>query len=299
MSRIQFTDEVSPALQRGNNFPKLRLKQGDKARVCLLENPEQVYVHELREPVILNGKGVQKEKERRDGSKYSDWDEKFVASFQCLGDEETLFQSGVDVKNCPACQASTQFDRFRGPTNKYALNVIKYNTKAGSAEVAKPFQVSAEVWVFGAAKFEEIRNLVKEGNYDLKKHDLILGPCQNETFQKFNIMIAQSADWMGDENTKALTAETFKENRIEDLSKVVAQVKDRAQVEEYVNRVKRAWDVVNGVAMSNTDHILGQAGHSDGPVLDTPVPTATLDVPDATSSSFDDLLSGLTADISL
>src|ERR1700744_2206147 len=118
MSRIQFTDDVSTAMQRRSNFPKLKLKQGDWARVCLLENPEQVYIHELREPEILNGKGVKASKERRDGSKYEDWKEKFVASFQCLGDEETLFQNGVDVKNCPACQASTQFDRFRGPVNK-------------------------------------------------------------------------------------------------------------------------------------------------------------------------------------
>lgn len=292
MSRIQFTDDVSPAQQRGNSFPKLRLKQGDWARVCLLENPEQVYVHELREPVILNGKGVQKEKDRRDGSKYMDWDEKFVASFQCLGDEETLFQNGVDVKNCPACQASTQFDKFRGPNTKYALNIVKYNIKSNTAEVAKPFQVSAEVWVFGAAKFEEIRNLVKNGNYDLKKHDLILGPCQNETYQKFNIMVAQDAAWMADESNKALTAETFKENRIEDLSKVAAQVKDRAQVEEFVNRVKRAWDIVNGVSMSNTDQILAQTGTApDTLVLDTPAPTPTLDT--ETVQSFDDLLSGL------
>ena len=293
MSRIQFTDDVSPALQRGNSFPKLKLKQGEWARVCLLENPEQVYVHELREPIIVNGKGEQEEKERRDGSKYKDWKEKFVASFQCLGDEETLFQNGVDVKNCPACNASTMFDRFRGPTNKYALNVIQYNTKAGSAEVAKPFQVSTVVWVFGAAKFEEIRNLVKEGNYDLKSHDLILGPCQNETFQKFNIMVAQEAAWMENEANKALTIETFKENRIEDLSKVVAQVKDRAQVEALVGRVKHAWDVINGTALSATDQILAQAGAADAPVLDTPAPTPTLEA-SAASSSFDALLNGLT-----
>jgi hypothetical protein len=292
MSRIQFTDEMSPALQRGNFSPKLRLKQGDKTRVCLLENPEQVYVHELREPVLVNGKGEMEEKDRRDGSKYKDWKDKFVATFQCLGDEETLFQNGVDVKNCPACAASVDFDRFRGPLNKYALNVIQYSTKAGSAEVAKPFQVSAIVWVFGEAKFKEIRDLVKDGNYDLKSHDLILGPCQNETYQKFNIMVAQEAAWMENDANKALAIETFKENRIEDLSKVVAQVKDRAQVEALVRRVKHVWDVINGVALSTTDQILAHAGSADGPILDTPAPTTALETPGA--SSFDDLLSGWT-----
>jgi hypothetical protein len=293
MGRIQFTDEVSPAFQRGDSFPKLKLKSGDKARICILEMPYQTYVHQLNEPVIENGKGVQETKKRKDESTYEDWKEKYVASFQCLGDEETLYQQGVDVKNCPACKASTEFDRFRGPQPKYAVNVLKYNTKGGSsAEVTKPFGVTAEVWVFGPAKFEEIRNIAKEG-YDLKKHDLILGPCQHETFQKFNIMVAQDAAWMADEKAKAVASETFKENRIDDLSKVIAPIKDRAQVESLVARVKRGWDIVNGVApMSNTDAILAAAG-SDFSVDLTPAPSATLD-PETSSASFDDLLSGLT-----
>jgi hypothetical protein len=299
MGRISFTDEVSPAFNRGDSFPKLKLKTGDKARVCVLETPYEAFVHQLVEPVILDGKGVMEVRKRKDQSTYEDWKDKFVASFQCLGDEETLFQQGVDVKNCPACEASTQFDRFRGPQPKYALNIIKYNTKAGSSEVQKPFGVSAEVWVFGAAKYAELRALVKEGNYDLKKHDLILGPCEHETYQKFNIMISQTAEWLADDARKSQTMETFKENRIEDndLSKAIAQVKDRAQVESLVNRVKRNWDIVNGVAISNTDQILAQAGSSnETPTLDnsTPAPTPSLDDAAGESLSFEDLIGDLT-----
>ncbi len=300
MSRINFTDEMSPAMQqRGSSFPKLWLKANEWARVCLLENPEQVWVHDLREPVLLNGKGVMKTKESKDGSTYEDWDQKFVASFQCLGDEETLYQNGVDVRNCPACDASTQFDRFRGPVPKYGLNVIKYNTKGNSAEVAKPFQVSTVVWVFGPAKFEEIRTLVQVGNYDLKRVDLVLGPCKNEGFQKFNIMVVEGAAWSQTEETQALTVETFKENRIEDLSKAISQMKDKAQVESLVNRVKRNWDILNGgAAMSNTDQILATVGSDNGArAMDTPSPGPTPEP--ATNANFEDLLKGLSAGIDL
>lgn len=301
MSRIEFTDDVSPALQRGNQFPKLKLKKDEKARICVLEAPEQVYVHELREPVLINGHGNRVVKKNRNQDEYEDWEDKFIATFQCLGDEETMFQQGVDVKNCPACEASSSFDRFRPAVPKFGLNIIKYSTKPGTAEVTKTFAVTAELWTFGPAKYEEIRGLVKDGNYDLKTHDLILGPCSNELYQKFNIMVAQDAAWMATDETKKHTAEVFNENRVQDkdLPKAVAPLKDRAQVEALVNRVKRGWDAVNGVSMSNTDQILAAAGaDTSGPNLGTPPgPSVTVAEPE-TSSSFADLL-GTLKDIEL
>lgn len=292
MARIQFTDEVSPASRGGGDiFPKLKLKVGEKARVALLEGPERVYVHQFYEPKILNGKGVLVEKKKRDGGTFEAYDEAFVKSFQCLGDEETVFQSGVDVTHCPACKASTQFDRFRAPQPRYALNVVKYSTKP-NGDLADPFSVSVLVWVFGPQKFEQIRNLAKEG-YDLKKHDLVLGPCSHEDFQKYDMIVSNKADWTATEATQKLTLDTFRSNRTEDLSKVIAPELDSAMISSYVERIKQKWDIVNGNVVTPTEAVLAAAEA----VASTP--DVSFDVAPAgqsaevSTSNFDDLLSGL------
>lgn len=290
MSRVAFTDEVSPAARNsGDLFPKLKLKQGEKARVVLLEGPERVYVHSLYEPKIENGKGVLVEKKRKDQSTYEAYDETFLKKFQCLGDEEVLFQSGVDVTHCPACKASTQFDPFKAPVPSYALNLIKYNTKA-DGDLALPFSVTALVWAFGPQKFEQIRSFAKEYG-DLKQHDLVLGPCVHETYQKYDMLVSPRAAWQQDDSTKKLTLETFKANRIEDLTKVIAQEMDAAQVSTYLERIKHKWDIINGVAVSNTEAVLAAAEVTSTPdvSLGDSTPTET----PAVSMDFDALLDGL------
>ncbi len=290
MVRIQFTDELSPASRSaGDMFPKLKLKNGEKARIALLEGPERVWVHQLYEPVIENGKGVLVDKPRRDGGTFQAYDEKFVKSFQCLGEEETVYQSGVDVTHCPACKASTQFERFKPPAPRYALNVVKYNTRPGSAEVTTPFGVSVIIWVFGPQKHEQIRNLAKEG-YDFSKHDLILGPCTHEEYQKYDMVISPKAEWRATEETTKLTNETFRANRVESLAKVVSPELDNALVGTYIERIKHKWDIVNGIAISATDAVM-IAAEVSAPVVQFDV---TPSVPsEATTSSFDSLLEGI------
>lgn len=285
MSRISFTDEVSPA-SRGDVYPKLKLKLNEKARILLLEGPERVYVHELKEPVIVDGVAVKEEKKRRDGSTYVDFKENFVKSFKCLGDEEKVFQSGVDVQNCPACKASTQFERFRQPTTRYAINVVRYNTMP-NGDISTPYGVQVVAWVFGNQKFEQIRNFAKEG-YDFKKSDLILGPCQHENFQKYDIIVSPKSAWQESAASKELTLDAFKAQRLEDLSKVVAPELDYAMVESYVERVQKKWDIVNGTSSAVNTEALVAASEPDLPNLDF---KSNASVPqESSTSNFDDLL---------
>jgi hypothetical protein len=254
MSRISFTDEV-PASQRGGDvFPKLKLKMGEKARVALLEGPERVYVHQFYEPVIVDGKGVEVEKERRDKSKYKAWDEKFLKMFQCLGDEGTLNESGADTKNCPACKASAQFDYFKAPAPRYALNVIKYTLKP-NGDIASPYAPSVQAWVFGPQKFEEIRNIAREG-FDLSKVDLVLGPCQHEDFQKYTMTVSNKAAWLESKETEKITKEVFTENRIDPLDKVVAAQLDSDIIQTYVDRISHAWGIIHGTVVSPTEAVI-------------------------------------------
>jgi hypothetical protein len=291
MARIQFTDEVSPAQRGGEVFPKLKLKMGEKARVALLEGPEQTYVHQMYEPLIVDGRGVKVQKERRDKSTYEAYDEKFLKSFQCLGDEETLFQSGADAKNCPACRASAQASYFKAPTPRYALNVIKYGLKP-NGDISSPYSPAVQVWVFGPQKFEEIRNIAKEG-FDLSKVDLVLGPCQHEDFQKYTMTVSNKAAWLENKDTEKTTMEAFRENRIEDLAKVIAPKLDADMIQGYVDRINHAWNVINGTVVSPTEAVIAASEFATNstPAIDF---GSTSTVSDTSSAEdFGSLLDGL------
>lgn len=291
MARISFTDEV-PASQRGGDvFPKLKLKMGEKARVALLEGPERVYVHQLYEPVIVDGKGVKITKERRDKSTYEAYDEKFLKSFQCLGDEGTINESGADTKNCPACRASAQFSYFKAPAPRYALNVIKYSLKP-NGDLSSPYSPAVQVWVFGPQKFEEIRNIAKEG-FDLSKVDLVLGPCQHEDFQKYTMTVSNKAAWLETKETEKITMEAFRENRIDPLGKVVAPMMDADIIQTYVDRITHAWNIINGTVVSPTEAVIAASefAASSTPAVDF---GSTSSLTDTTSvEDFGSLLDGL------
>lgn len=292
MSRISFTDEVSPAQRGGEVFPKLKLKMGEKARVALLEGPERVYVHQFYEPVIVDGKGVKIKKERRDKSEYEAYDEKFLKSFQCLGDEETLFQSGADAKNCPACRASAQFNYFKAPAPRYALNVIKYTLKP-NGDISSPYSPAVQVWAFGPQKFEEIRNIAKEG-FDLSKVDLVLGPCQHEDFQKYTMTVSNKAAWLENAETKRITQEAFKENRIEDLPKVIAARLDSDIIQTYVDRITHAWNIINGMVVSPTEAVIAASEFATNSSPSVDFGSPSLSLPDeATIPDFGSLLDGI------
>lgn len=263
MSRISFMDDPLPSSRGGDIYPKFKLKNGERARLALLEGPFRSFVHQINEPVIVRENGVQKgvkvERKRKDGGTFLVWDEVFVKSFQCFGQEDKLTQSGVDVSNCPACAASTQFDRFKAPQPRYALNAIRYATKGNSSDIQNPFQVSAVVWVFGPQKFDQLRSFAKLG-YKLDENDLIVGPCTHEDFQKYEMIVSPNpAVWKDNENTRALTTATFNENRVEDLAKVIAQEIDKDQAQQYIDRARRGWDIVNGIVVNDTEAILASA----------------------------------------
>ena len=297
MSRISFTDDPLPSARGGEQFSKFKLKNGERARLALLEGPHREFVHTVYEPVIVteNGvrKGVQVERKRKDGSTFPAWDEAFVKSFLCLGVEDKLTQNGVDVVNCPACAASTQFDRFKAPQPRYALNAIRYATKGSSTDVQTPFQVSAVVWVFGPQKFDQLRSFAKAG-YKLDEHDLLVGPCIHEDYQKYEMIVSPNpAAWNDTEHTKALTTATFTENRSEGLAAAIAQQIDKDQIQQYIDRARRGWDIVNGVGVTDTEAIIaasdrnaaGFAGSLDLNQGAKPSPEGAM--------NFDSLLSGL------
>lgn len=263
MPRITFTTEVGPA-KSGSAFPKLRLADGETARIVCLEEPVMAYVHTLEKPQIRNGQAVMEEKKRKDGTPYTKNAMKYVSSFLCLGDDDVMSERGVDPDNCPACKASTRSDEVKAPKPKYAMNVLRYTTKPGSPEPSSPFNVQVEAWVFSNQQFSAIRKLALEG-WKLQEHDLVLGPCQDETYQRFEIVLSQRAAWMESEDNKKRSVNTFKENKAaaEELETLCARRVERRFIEQDLEQVHEAWLQLSGVPSGPVDKILQTADTVD------------------------------------
>lgn len=236
MPRVGFT----PDNKQGSpyDYPKLSLERGERARIVVMDtDPWFEYVHTLRMPSLdPNGK-VKTIKVQKYGKEVDEIDYEFVGRHICIGDPSTITEKGADAKTCPVCRASTETDAVKAPERRFAAHIIQYATKPGSFEVANPFQVSLKAWAFGNKVFDTITDYREESG-DLKVHDLLLGPCESAQFQKFSIQITtKQAEWLGNEERKALTATTFKENQCKDLSALIARKLGRDLIEEDLEKV--------------------------------------------------------------
>ena len=253
MGRVGFKAENKVATTN-YDYPKLKLKVGERARIMVgLEDPIVEYVHTLRKPQIINGVPQFETAKDRKGAEYQTNVMDFVSRPLCIGDKTVLESKGSDPKNCPMCKlAQDHPDMTKAPQRRYAMHVIRYRTKGGTTEVATPFSVETLVWAFTDTVFNKIVDAAEEFG-DLRKHDLLLGPCQApEHFQKFDITPAAKAVWLQSEEWKKLTAQTFKENQIPDLTIAAGSSKQKQWIEEDVQAILEAWAEVNG-ASSDVD----------------------------------------------
>lgn len=253
MPRVEFKSENKVATTN-YDYPKLKLKSGERARILVgLEDPIVEYVHTLRKPQIVNGQPQMFKAERKDGSTYDDYKMDFISRPICLGDATILADKGSDPKNCPMCKLAQEHpDYTMPPQRRYAMHVIRYRTKGGSADLVTPFSVETVVWSFTDKTFNKIVDFREEWG-DLRKHDLLLGPCTNETFQQFDITVAAKAAWLEDPERKALTAQTFKENQIPDLTIAAGSVKQKQWVDQDIEAILEAWGTVLGSSPSADD----------------------------------------------
>lgn len=305
-------------IQNAFDFPKLKLEQGESARVAVLESPVVEYRHTLERPKVLNGKGVKETKKRKDGSEYQDWALEFMSSPLCLGDPDILDERGSDTKNCPVCALAAKGDYVKAPVRRYAMHIIQYNTKPGGSSVATPFQVNTKVWAFSDTIFNKIIDFANEFG-DLTQHDLLLGPCTNKGFQKYDISISAKAEWSQDEERKTLTKATFSQNRAQDLVIFCGAKKEQRWLEEDLSVITDAWSTVlrggsepdeektfSGFNSGNLDEGISGLLDSTEETFPAKVANEEFNTPPAapvaeekpknttaTTSSFEDLLSGL------
>jgi len=237
MPKITFSTENK--VQQDNRFPKLSLEYGDRALIVAIEpEPEVEYVHTLQAPAIgPDGKVIKEERKNSKGETYVAPKMEFFGQHLCFGAFDVLTAKGSDPANCPTCAAAAEGEGIVAPKPKYAMNVLQYTLQPNSWTVRDPFNVDVVAWTFAADRFNTLIDLAAEWK-DLRKHDLKLGPCQSAVFQKYDIQVANSAQWMADDARKKQAIESYDNNKCTDLSSVIGRKVDKSKALEDIQRVR-------------------------------------------------------------
>ena len=88
-------------------------------------------------------------------------------------------------------------------------------------------------WAFPQRTFDKLITLLQEqeGQQKLYLHDLLLGPCENEGFQKFEILMSGRAEWIATDERKKHTIEVWKNNQAPDLAVFIGQKQTSEQTQ--------------------------------------------------------------------
>lgn len=243
MPQIDWTPEFKRTTSL--EFDRLKLKVGERARIVCLEKPTFTWVHTLRAPKIVDGVASKVVKKRKDGTEYVDWDMDFVGRPQCLGDHGIITDEGLDTKNCPVCARAKESEEAQSPERRFAMNVIKYNTRADGTPV-EPFGCSSQVWTFTEGIFNKLYDIAQEHG-GLVGRDLVLGPCQvPEAFQKFDIAAGAKNIWEASDAVKKTVVETHKNNRIEDLETACGRKVEIRWLKDDIDKIKQRWRTAHG-----------------------------------------------------
>jgi hypothetical protein len=193
----------------------------------------------------VDGRAQMMTEKRKDGTEYETYKRDFIGRPLCLGNLETLLSNSIDPDNCPACMEAQSTDTVGPPERRFAMHIIRYATKPNGFEVQSPFSVGVFMWSFSDKTFNILTDIAVE--FNLKQHDLLLGPCENKDFQKFDIKAASSAAWLQSDSTKQLTVATYRENKAKsNLEEFCGRKVDHTWIEEDLNKIKIRWQIANG-----------------------------------------------------
>lgn len=255
MPRVSFTPDNK--VETSNGFDRLKLKLNETARVAYIENPVCVWVHTLYAPVIgEDGKPEMHMAAPKVGEDPIPMVKKeYIGRFQCLGNEKTIEDNGVDTVNCPACVLASAKGGFSArPAQRYAMHIAKYNVKQGTASVSTAnFGVQIQVWIFNGKTFNQLEEL-NSGDFPFSENDIKLQLKEPpEEMQKLIITPAKGAEWQATDERKALVREAFEESHVSEpvLESMAARKQDKTMVQSMVDTVKERWAVVNGEAVAS------------------------------------------------
>lgn len=245
MPQIDWTPEFKR--NASIEFDRLKLKVGERARIVCLEKPTFTWVHTLRAPKIVDGRATKIIKRRKDGTEFADWDMDFVGRPQCLGDHGILADDSIDPKNCPLCARAKESEEIQQPDRRFAMNIIKYSTKADGTPVS-PFGCTSQVWTFTEGVYNKLYGIAQEHG-GLVGVDLMLGPCEApEAFQKFAITGGAKNIWESDDAIKRTVIETHKNNKLEvgDLETACGRKVELRWLKDDIDKIRNRWRTAHG-----------------------------------------------------
>ncbi len=252
MAKIGFSTENKA--KSDFDYPKLSLEHGERARiVCIEAEPEMEFIHTLRAPQIVNGQAVTHSVKQKDGSFRDEVKYDFVGRHLCFGNPNTLADKQKDPTNCPTCEAAEKNEAVGAATRRFAMHVVRYKTTPGGFKPQTPFQAELLAWAFTDKIFNQLVDIMEEHG-DLRKKDLLLGPCENKQFQKFDIQVGGTAEWLKDPETKAFVQRLYVENKSDDLTPLISRKIGREMAEEDISKVltRNAIAFGGGVAALDT-----------------------------------------------
>lgn len=313
MPKIEF--EAGFKKKGFTEYNKLSLEKNERARICVIDSPEVEYIHSLSKVRMEDGKPVMKTETftNKSGTKSREVpDTDYVGRFICQGDFDVLESKNVDPDNCPACKFSIESSAIDGPKRRFAVHVIKYQTKKGSFNIQEPFQIELLAWDFTEARFTTLTDIRNEHGA-LPGIDLCLGPCDNPMYQKYDILPGGNCQWSQSEERKKITAEVYKSQKYDDLSGMLGRKISPAELRSFCVDVVGAWNIAFGQAGSMPEVAAPAAATAladttldgmdlfgDGPTIDTPAAEESSEAPsepsEDTASDVDSLEALLAGD---
>ncbi len=244
MPEIDFDPKHKRASNEVLEFDRLKLKKDERARIVLLEKPTFAWVHTLRAPKIVDGVAVKIEKKTRKGDTYRDYDMDFVGRPLCLGDYGILADKGVDADNCPACKRSVETDEVNPPERRFAMNVIRY-AMTRDGKLITPFSCQAVVWSFTEGIYGRLADIAQEHG-KLVGRDLVLGPCTDEGFQKYEIQAGAQSFWQSSDDIKNTVVATFQSNRVAELERACGRKAEFKWMVKDITSIANRWAEARG-----------------------------------------------------
>lgn len=234
MAKMTFSSENKKA--SNFDFPKLYLDHGERARiVCIEPEPEVNFVHTIKAPEIVNGEVVTESVKNKDGSFTERPKMNFIGRHLCFGNMNTLMDKGKDPSNCPTCAAHEDHDFIGEAVRRFAMHVVQYKTQTGKFAVQTPFQAELVVWAFTDQRFGQLTDIAEEHG-DLRMKDLLLGPCENKNFQKFDMQVGGSAAWLESEENKKFIQTLYASNKLDDLDPAIGRKVTKEQAQEDIQK---------------------------------------------------------------
>lgn len=258
MAKLGFSTENKA--QSAFDYPKLWLDKGDRARiVCIEPEPEFEFVHTLRAPQIVNGQAVTENVRQKDGSYQEQTKFDFIGRHICFGNLSKLQDKGKDPENCPTCAKAQESEAVGSATRRFAMHVVRYKTQPGSFKAQDPFQAELVAWTFTDRIFNQLVDIMDEHG-DLRKKDLLLGPCENKFFQKFDIQVGGNAEWLRDKDRQDFVKKLYHENQASALQPLISRKLGRELAEEDVQKVLTRHQIAFGGGMAATQQDAAPAG---------------------------------------